>query len=340
MSQSHNIIKPLPIIQKYSNNLKIIQDDTTKLYNDFIVDSNIDKDGENKKKSSSNTPPKINKYDIPIDIIESDYIILKIIRINPFLWDGSYLGLITNRNIIDQIEYMDQRYWKLNLFGHIQICIIRQIADSSPCISDELKELFGLPKIGSHMIKYFNKFYLLLKPKINNKGEIIKETSIAEIVSTTNQLFINQVQDIYLFRDVLGMTKTNDNSIIIRCSNQKYIQPYPISFYENKIKPASDKQIIPTTVIAKWFGEYTLNDSARRIFNVSKISEIQEKCGNIYYQLNLIIERVDKNALWLTTHIMKRLSQRLLSGIDNNNDTNENMANKATPEWNWNDSHI
>ncbi len=180
------------------------------------------------------SPPRDPNDEPPADIIETRFHVLRIRRRNPFVWDGSYLGVITRRNIEDEMEFMNLKYWKINLYGHTQVCIIRRTMTSCPCISDELKILFGLSKLGTHRVRYRRKLYVLIKPRINQAGGIIRETPISNIESTTNMTFISQVQDIYLFRDVLGLTKTTD-----------WQQGYAVEFVE----PAKGFLAIPIPII-------------------------------------------------------------------------------------------
>ena len=276
------------------------------------------------------SPSKDQNDEPPADTIKTQFHVVRIIKNNPFVWDGSYLGVMTDMNIKDRIRFMNLKYWQISLFGHTQICIIRQVTTSCPCISDELKILFGLSKLGTHRVRYHKKMYVLIKPRISRQREIIRETSISNIDFTDNSAFVSQVQDVYLFRDVLGLTKTNDNSIIIRWPDQSYIPPYPLSFYENKIRPHDTEIIVPGTAIKKWFGGGTLNDAARRIFRIEKIDEVPTRLIYIQEQLNAVIERVDREAVWMIAMIMGRITKRLLFGLKGDI--------KTTPEWDW-DSH-
>ena len=287
---------------------------------------------QEKKVKRKISPARDLNKGLPADTIETQFHVMRIIKDDPFVWDGSCLGVINNENIEAQMKFMDLEYWKIKLFGHTQICMVRPATTSCPCISDELKILFGLSKIGTHRVRYHNKIYILFKPRIGRSKEIIRETSISNINFTNNTSFISQVQDIYLFRDVLGLTKTNDNSVVIRWPDQSYIPPYPISFYENKIRPHDTKTIVPGTVTKKWFGDCTLKDAARRIFRIKKISDVSTRLVYIQEQLNVIIERVDRDAVWMIALIMGRITKRLLFGL--------NDKIKITPEWSWDLSKV
>ena len=272
------------------------------------------------------SPPKDPNSEPPADQVISETLTLRVVGANRFVWDGSYLGMVTDLNIIERFEVEGLKYWSISLFGHVEICIIRPILTNSPCISDELKVLFGLSKLGTHRVKYRRKMYILIRTRSTDDGNICLETDLSQI-HTKDPVFVGQVQDTYLFRDVLGLTKSTDKSLVLRHPKQRYLAPYPVSFYENMMRPDDTKLIVPATVTDKWFDGVTLNDVARRIFRVEKMEDVQARIIYIQDQLNLIIERVDRDAVWMIRPIIERLTRRMLFGIDD--------AEKTISEWDW-----
>src|SRR5437867_13336300 len=76
---------------------------------------------------------------------------------NPFVWDGSDLGPLHPSCVVGLATTgttTKRRYWCLDIGGHRVVCRIRQCATTFPNIIDELKPVFGLPKLGTHRCTY------------------------------------------------------------------------------------------------------------------------------------------------------------------------------------------
>src|SRR5579872_4194413 len=79
------------------------------------------------------------------------------------LWDGSFLGLYPRTIIVSSTVVAKLTYWHLNLDGREIRVAARAVKDAFPCIVDELKTIFGLQKIGTHLIKVGGRLYLLIR---------------------------------------------------------------------------------------------------------------------------------------------------------------------------------
>lgn len=242
---------------------------------------------------------------------------------NPFLWDGSDLGNILDENIKAITEVDDVTYWKISLNEQEEICIVRRISTTCPCLIDELKLIFGLPKLGTHRVTYQNKLLLLIKATVNKEGCIEKEItldnfSLPHILN--NNTFISRVQELLVFRDLLGISKSYEKSIIIRWrydSSESAYRPYPVSFYEPGMKPFIKNRIIPKNISDKWFSK---NDSdissvTRRLLNVSKVEDIPDAIYNLRINIEKTIERVDRTLIFYVTFILDRISHHIMLSL-------------------------
>ena len=260
-----------------------------------------------------------------IDIFRSPNLIINLTDTNsPFIWDGSYLGRIGNHNILEQVVYTGIKYWRLRILGHTKICIIRNITNLSPCIADEIKELFFLPKLGTHYVIYHSKKYLLIEARVDAKGKIIEEITIDKVDPNKNEKFVERVREIFVFREILGLAMTREKSITVRWSDKSYIPPYPVSFYENEMKPQDEFVCISSVVEKKWFGGIDVDDVVKQMLKIENNDDVSEKISYLRESITKIIERIDKDMVWIVSPIINKLTRRLIiddSGII------------ATPDW-------
>ena len=190
------------------------------------------------------------------------------IATNPFKWDGSYLGEVTN------LKYLFEDYCQIEINLYVGYGKIKRSLTVQPCIIDEMKIIFGLPKMGTHWFTYKNKVYILTKVKTkkleftnfensnsqkseitnyefqksestnsensefqnsnsiksqNEKVEIVVDKYLNE-VNILHPKFVQQVQATFVFQDLMGLRKPN---IVIRYSDN-YLY-YPISTDEKQV---------------------------------------------------------------------------------------------------------
>jgi hypothetical protein len=78
-----------------------------------------------------------------------------------FLWDGSYLGILNEKDISFSTISRGNRYIVFSLNGISDIAILKSSTTVLPCILDEMKPFFSLKKIGTHWVKYCSKIFIL-----------------------------------------------------------------------------------------------------------------------------------------------------------------------------------
>src|SRR4030067_1341879 len=250
-----------------------------------------------------------------IDIIDDN---------DPFTWNGSYLGRIGNHNILEQVNYAGVKYWRIRILGHIKICIVRSIVNLTPCVTDELKEIFSLPKLGTNHVVYHTKMYLLMKARLDQRGRIIEEITIDKVDPNKNKDFVERVQEVFVFREILGLIMSREKSVTVRWSDKSYIPPYPISFYESEMRPNEDNPVISLAVEKNWFGDVGFDDVLRKMLRIKTNEDVSEKISFLRSRITSVIERIDRDMIWLINPIMAKITRRLL--IDE-----EKIG--ATPEW-------
>jgi len=249
-------------------------------------------------------------------------------------WDGSCLGLLNKHNFIEIIKLEN----KLTMY-HIKTdkydfyCYGRKSNSSHQCICDELKVIFGIRKLGTHWCKYGQglSVYIFWPIRYNTFGQIQDELKLNQLGYVDESNFVKQVQNIFVFRDLINVGVNFENTIIVRQSYQNNKKPYPISYKETTINP--HKHIyIPNTVYSRWFKSNTINDALCRIFNITHYNQIADLIFKIRSVIQDIINRVDNQNIWLENYIIERLHERLnQSKLSYTNINNEIILQYSEP---------
>lgn len=245
---------------------------------------------------------------------------------NLFIWNGMYLGQITDKNILyDVIDpNTGLKYWLLKICGFTELCIYRVVNDPSVCIFDEMMSLFNIPKMGTHHLKYKNKIYLI------QKGRFYKNTIQSELIlskiTLSNEYIIDKIRNLYVVRDILGIPHTVDGDIIYRSSTNKMIPDYVIGYkiypVNNRIYDKNESTIYDTT-FKQWFmnkdtkEEIYIRDIYKKLFpDIKNDSDISIYISGLKTKMDKIIEKIDNRFNYLSNMINERLTNRLILMID------------------------
>lgn len=255
-----------------------------------------------------------------------------------FKWNGTDVTDIINKSRIFEVVYNKITYWKIiydngnNL--EEEICIVRSTTGSTSSIIDELKPIFGLPKLGTHWCKNdgkdnrknhtvnkntTKKFLILIKCISTPDGFIRREDSLRTYMTRLNittdnieNLLKLQVQEIYAFRELLGITKTFDSSIIIREGKGKNV--YPVSFYEPSISN-NNGRIIPGIVLETWFEDIDLDDVICKLVNINNVNNLTDRVCKIRSDAEIIIKRIDQENIGIVDIICSKIIQTVQTTI-------------------------
>jgi hypothetical protein len=226
-----------------------------------------------------------------------------------FSWDGSEISeFLKEKKIhIEEGRYDENTYWKITNeeTGEEGICIVRSTTCTLACLLDEIKPIFGLEKMGTHWIKFKNKKYILIKPEIV-KGVIIKELTLNQI--NYNRKLEKEVQKIFIFRELTGMSKNFESSIILR---KKGLVIKPISFYEPNMTPSNCGKVLPNTILEKWFKNTSIDHEVKKMFNVEKLDNINYILFDIREKMEKIFNRLDPESVTNLDEILSRIRSRL-----------------------------
>lgn len=242
---------------------------------------------------------------------------------DPFKWNGSSLGNISDSQILVKYILAGIEYWRIKIGYYETICIVRKQKDYSPCIVDELKPIFGLVKLGTHYAHHNESAYyiILIRSRMSQDGKNIQpEVSLKGYEGELDDSVREKIKHIYVFRDILCLSKTkksvDDGSIILR-KNITDDQIFPVSFIDGSIKVAkmidiSISTYIPETIFKKWLA----NDSPSKLLSgmcrikgrdsiLNGVFKIKSKINDIL-EVTSRSERID-----LSDIIIKRVTDKL-----------------------------
>lgn len=232
-------------------------------------------------------------------------------------WNGSEITELLTKAKIQEGIYHKTVYWKLTWRSRnkktkrireiSEYCIVKNLTHGLlPCLMDEIKPLFGLHKIGTHWAKHSSKKYLLLRVKTDQDDRIIYDLSLDRF--EWNSHIAPEVKKIFAFRELLGMSKSYESSIIVRIN---HVSVHVISFYDPNMEPSSHNAVIPKTVLEKWFTDTTVDQEIQKLVGIDTLEQLGEKLFFWRQGLVKIVERCDPESILLIDEMLSRISARL-----------------------------
>ena len=248
-----------------------------------------------------------------------------------FKWDGSNLG-VYDKSVVKCVWEKDinkgrtDEYWLISIKNESVYCIVKKVKDSFPCIVDELKCVFGLNKLGTHLIKIKGistpKFFLLIRVDLIDNN-FPQEVSLKDYISKypfmmRDEFFRNQVRKIFVFRDLLGLSSTFESSIRVKTPFKGIV--YPVSFRDTSHSITKGGSVFSKTTLDKWF--VNPDSPALDKYDTNTISSILgdslswngDMVGTLLKcrtKIQDIINRVDEGFIWISVYIIDRISKRL-----------------------------
>jgi len=233
------------------------------------------------------------------------------------LWNGTDITDLISKCDVYGAKFNKLNYWVIQYTDvetnkkYEEVCIVRSATNSLPCLIDELKSVFGLPKIGTHWCRLSGKIYILIRPTKTPEG-LVKEETTLNMYNHGDGLMKMQIQEIFAFRELLGVTCSFESSIIIREGKSG---PYPISFYEPNMKPTDGSKIIPATVLDKWFDDTSIDNVVKKLCKINTIDNLTMILHTLRNNINDVIERVDRRLITYGSLIVERITLRLQTSL-------------------------
>lgn len=211
-----------------------------------------------------------------------------------YIWDGSHLGSIDDDLL--SYEIRDSRVYVKFKQGFEAIA--NRFDNSIPIIADELKPLFGLPKIGRHRCLIDNRESIISKVECKDEHPFATQMAKTELVP--------YIQKCYVYRWILGLTQNTDTSLWIRKykSGIECVTSYrDVSVgYEKKSAQGS---CIPKIAVKKWFGSWDqVNKLVQYIFANKKLCTIR-------FEIETIVRRIDPQQVTWISCMIQRIQERI-----------------------------
>jgi len=206
------------------------------------------------------------------------------------VWDGSHLG---------NLMISSWRYHR----GHVVVqlgmeeAICNRFDSSISLIADELKPIFGLPKLGRHRGLWADREVILTRLETQEEDSL--DCFIDETVMLDEALE-EGVRRAYAFRWILGMPSNWTSSLWLR-GNAIY------SYREVRTSYDSDDPrgaTLPQKCITRWFGEWSGVDRAIRMMLFGR------QLAELRLQMDPIIRRLDPGQISWLNQILRRVQQR------------------------------
>lgn len=254
-------------------------------------------------------------------------VMLKIARSQPVVrglrWDGSHLGKL-DYNVFSYIGVSHET--KAEYFGvtcdSIPYVVTRKRSPSSiPNIIDELKVVFGLTKMGTHScILPDGHRYLLSRVPLCSDGRTIVNSKRLIDCNVDPPSGVDEfdagIRKIFVFRELMGLAKTNEATVLIHCDDDGKFTP--VSYRESAIEPG-DCFVLPDTVYYKWFPEpergCPVSITTARMLDVNTEDVMTNKLAALRTEMASIINRIDKEEITMMNGILDRVNRRLLIAL-------------------------
>ena len=230
-----------------------------------------------------------------------------------FKWDGSYLGRHLKSIVVATTKVDKKRFCQITIQNETAIGILKIVRNTTACIVDEMKILFGLPKLGTHNFHLENHLCLFIRGTIDNYGSTVDNLMLKDIKlpQPIDSKLLFQVQSIFCFRDILGIATGNEGTVAIISPLSD--RPYPVSVNENTFNFYERKSLISNVLMKKWFGETSPSSVlAQMIYYDPSEMSISETLSLYRSELEKIINRIDKNMIWISVFIIERMMRKMV----------------------------
>ncbi len=232
-------------------------------------------------------------------------------------WDCSSIGHF-NKLKVTTWKYDNVRYSNIYLplepesnTQNLICCIMKRSKTLFPCIIEEIKELFELPRIGMHSIKIGKVTYILYYVPIINDESIVLENYLYKLpkkdILRENSVFRLGMQKSIIFNDIMHINKMSEYNVVIR-------RNYPVLTNLNESflmkDPELNKQSYSKSFINRYFSEDELPSDIFKImmkkYNKKSAKALEDRLSS---SVEKIIRKYDKDLLWLKNVISSNINK-------------------------------
>jgi hypothetical protein len=232
------------------------------------------------------------------------------------LWNGSFLGYIHKTQILHTVKFAGDIYWRLQVKDALYstdttiVCKARGAQNSFPCIIDQLKEICGIPKIGTHWVRMGKRIFILSRVDSDSQFDVLIYNKLSAFNKNIFLEFSADVKRIFAFKEAFGVKFATLNSIKIVKSEIKSDSEFagwlPLSVKDTHFDLS--KAIVKKPMIKLWFN----NNIQEVVTEIHKLLDItpenyNKKIHALRSQIDKMILGVDKEAVSLSTALLERI---------------------------------
>jgi len=232
-------------------------------------------------------------------------------------WNGKYLGEFDEKSVVHEWVYNADVYHLLKLWNKPLYCQMRNAGDKYPIIADRIKgEVFDLYQRGTHTITIGDSLYILFYVPIDDNWTLMRETRLNEIPPLSplryDNNFRKQVQEVLIYREIMGISSTCESSIGVRLGNDKHY--FPLSMHEistticnrTSAKKGFDYGVLRMSIFRKWFSSSDeITDALKKLLGCP-IDDI-EGIFKVKNKIDQIINEVNPRFSWYASKIELRI---------------------------------
>jgi hypothetical protein len=205
-------------------------------------------------------------------------------------WDNTFIGEI-DKLVSESIEDKNVIYITISN----EKASLYEFENFIPLICEEFKDLFKLRKSGKHIVKFKNKYKIMVKNKTQFNLKYYLESQDIKINKLPDYIK-KEVQNFIAFRYICCLKINNEKCFDIVFDS--LIPPYIIDKSEEEIKYQSK---ISQRLINDWYGNTeNFHNTIKELINDRDISLLR-------FQIQKIIEKYDKNLITWSNVIYNRM---------------------------------
>ena len=225
-------------------------------------------------------------------------------------WNGEYAGKLEESDIVGTFESDGDKYVKLRGHGE-QMFMFSHITKPDAILVDQLKEFFGLPKLGTCFVDYRGKYFVLVRPhmvSINKQGIDAKLSIIGKCDSARFERWIKLS---WLFRGLMGFSLNNYDDIRVRlpCIQPGYSSdglfrpyqpfeaptdiPYPIVGINGNI--VGNSSGLSQKIMDTWFPGSAYYHFTKELLGITEDTTFEDVELFLQEKISLIVSTVNAN---------------------------------------------
>ena len=230
------------------------------------------------------------------------------IILNTVKWDGSEVVI----DVVQKLTVNPFTYWEINIYNKKKQIgknwvIRRMITDLRPIIAGDIIEYCGLNNLGILRTYYKGRLYVLTKSLNPHKmPELSLNVYIRNKKPADIPIYVRrQIQKIYSFRVMMGMTNNKDTSLILRSKDGRINVYSVINTFSPPSGTPTKNSIFPEAIFNRWFETKDYNETRNVTYHIGDLIGIIRDENNSFkpHQFDEALDSFDN---FLTEKIEKR----------------------------------